>query len=375
MKEQLIHILDASVCLSRRQITEYLSGKMLPIEAHAVEVHLNSCPLCRMAVEGFEENIGSASAALESLNNNFLKEHFHTIAPQIHLNSMAPTAALGGRTSKKILTIQFWRNTAVAATVLLAFGFMWYFEFGEKHGQERISLALNAPEKPENTTATSLTRVSEATTRSKAYSELPNTKVPTEKGVSASSLLAAPEKEMAPTVSTLKDATVETTNLGKSKPSKASREGLIAKNDEALHQSNEAVSSESADLAMPISEDKAETFRAKKSIDKPATALAKSLVGKDEKGAAPTASRKSLLETGDELFEAGKYEKALAQYNRQMQTGSRDKQTAAAIKAAKCYSLLGNKTRATELLKYIMETGSGADKRAARKVLRTLNRD
>ena len=76
MKEQLIHILDQSVCLSRKQMKEYLSGTMLPEEAHAAEVHLSSCPLCSLAMEGFEEHTEEALAAISALNSGFLKEHF-----------------------------------------------------------------------------------------------------------------------------------------------------------------------------------------------------------------------------------------------------------------------------------------------------------
>src|SRR3954471_13952732 len=101
MKPELIHILDQSVCLTRRQIKDYLSGTMLPEEQHAAEVHLSSCPLCKMAMEGFEAHSEEALAAISSLNSGFLKEHYDAVTPQIHLNSVAPAiAATAHRKSK-----------------------------------------------------------------------------------------------------------------------------------------------------------------------------------------------------------------------------------------------------------------------------------
>src|SRR5690349_17724415 len=152
MKEQLTHILDQSVCLSRKQMKEYLSGMMQHEEMHAAEMHLNACPLCSMAMEGFELHSEEALSAIASLNSGFLKEHFDNIAPQIHLNSMAPAAALTGSRSDRRQAQQLWRVASVAAGILAIFGVLWYMEFGREKQSSSAPLAMANPEAESITT-------------------------------------------------------------------------------------------------------------------------------------------------------------------------------------------------------------------------------
>jgi hypothetical protein len=129
MKEQLLHILDQSVCLTRKQMREYLSGTMPPEVAHAAEFHLNACPLCHLAMEGFEQHSDEALEAIAALNSGFLKEHFDNISPQIHLNSMAPAAAMPASHATRTRRLPAsWRIGSVAAGVLLLFGLVWALE-------------------------------------------------------------------------------------------------------------------------------------------------------------------------------------------------------------------------------------------------------
>lgn len=375
MKAQLTHILDQSVCLTRRQMKDYLTEVMQPIESHAVEVHLNACPLCRMAVEGFEENIGEATAALESLNSNFLKEHFETIAPQIHLNSMAPAASFAGSGGKKTWSIQFWRNTAIAASVLLAVGFVWYFESGEKNGQKSVQLALNAPEKTGSTEGKPFVEAS-ADGRKKQINNSPALADEyTENDVSASEIPEAEKSAPAPLYTSSGEMVASSANPPKPFAGRASEKDVSSKVDEVARRSNGGNPIAAADKSNAISDAKTEALQSKRKSETAAAIVAKATSNKAAKSSEMADPAKSLLETGDELLEAGKYERALAQYNRQMQTGSHHDRGAATIKAAHCYAFLGNKIRASELLEYIIETGDGPNRRAARRALRSLNRE
>lgn len=368
MKEQLIHILDESVCLSRRQLKDYLGGSMLPIENHAVEVHLNTCPLCRMAVEGFEENIGEATAALESLNSNFLKEHFDNIAPQIHLNSMSPTAALLGDSAKNTTSRNLWRNASIAAAILLAFGALWYLEFGEKALPKNNRLAQNTLEQKEkpiqNAPAPEATKTApiglaaeqQATTEHSGKAEL------------LSPIVAQRETSKTSSENLTTDKDLDRAKTPAGKPSLERDEikavPMVAKNATAgTFREQESASTQKESY---------ETNAYKKSRALEPT-LSRASARQEEKSAIADVPLKTLLQKGDELFEAGKYEKALTNYSQQMQTGTKEEQTSAAIKAARCYALLGNKARATELLKYIIATGNGHDRRAAKKALRTID--
>ena len=93
MKEQLIHILDQSVCLSRKQMKEYLSGTMQQEEMHAAEIHLNTCPLCSMAMEGFEAHSEEALEAVSERVVRRRKDMLERIRQLLDDEADAPAAA------------------------------------------------------------------------------------------------------------------------------------------------------------------------------------------------------------------------------------------------------------------------------------------
>lgn len=52
-RARLIKAIDNSACLTRRQINDYIYKKLFPEELYVVEMHLNECPFCNDAIEGF----------------------------------------------------------------------------------------------------------------------------------------------------------------------------------------------------------------------------------------------------------------------------------------------------------------------------------
>lgn len=52
-RARLIKAIDNSACLTRRQINDYIYKKLFPEEQYVVEMHLNECPFCNDAIEGF----------------------------------------------------------------------------------------------------------------------------------------------------------------------------------------------------------------------------------------------------------------------------------------------------------------------------------
>jgi len=154
MNAQLIHILDQSVCLSRRQTRDYLSGSMDQEEQHAVEIHIVACPLCGLAMEGLEKNPQTSVAALSEMNTAFLKAHFDTIAPQIHLNSMAPASAIPSAERRRQVAAQpIWKHLAIIALLLGTFALLWYFEFRKDFSEPANSIsavpaAIQSPAAP-----------------------------------------------------------------------------------------------------------------------------------------------------------------------------------------------------------------------------------
>jgi hypothetical protein len=147
MNDQLIHILDHSACLSRRQVRDYLAGAMEQEEQHAVELHLIACPLCGLAMEGFESRPADAAVSLAGLNAGFLKEHFDKLVPQIHLNSMSPAHALQSPSRKRSTqSIPAWKHVVLIGSLLAAFAILWYYEFGREKKTDVSSIPAAVPE-------------------------------------------------------------------------------------------------------------------------------------------------------------------------------------------------------------------------------------
>jgi len=149
MNQQLSHIFDKSACLTRRQIKDYLDGSMTPEECHAVEHHLNDCMFCSEAVDGMLDNRYESAETVSELSTSFLNEHFHSITPQVHLNSLAPTQAVAIHKHKnKIQPV--WGTTSVAAAVLISLATIWYVEYGKnKVVGKTEQIPLTAPARPE----------------------------------------------------------------------------------------------------------------------------------------------------------------------------------------------------------------------------------
>ena len=157
--EQLKHIFDDSVCLTRRQMKDYVNGTMTNEESYAVELHLNSCPFCDEAIEGlFEQKEGNAVEALADLDTEFLKDHFSLHHPHIHLNSLTSlqsAVATAHYPHKRKNTQPFWRNISIAAALLLGVSIFWYMKEGSNTAQHPM-LAQTQP--PATETTPSVTR-------------------------------------------------------------------------------------------------------------------------------------------------------------------------------------------------------------------------
>lgn len=67
-RDRLIKAIDNSACLTRRQIDDYLQKKLFPEELYVVEMHLNECPFCNDAIEGFAK-IPDANTFLSKAEN------------------------------------------------------------------------------------------------------------------------------------------------------------------------------------------------------------------------------------------------------------------------------------------------------------------
>ena len=156
-KEQLKHIFEDSACLTPRQVKGYVTGKMVHEEAHAVEVHLLSCPFCSDALEAMTEHKAKgAVAVMEKLDAGFIAKHFGVTTQEITAaKNVPPVLKAGAYTTapekEKPKTVRkLWKPMALAASLLAMVAVLWFMRdniFPQDNNQLAQQVAV--PEKQE----------------------------------------------------------------------------------------------------------------------------------------------------------------------------------------------------------------------------------
>lgn len=421
MKERLLNILDQSTCLTRRQMKDYLAGTMLPEEIHAAETHIASCPLCSMAVEGFDAHSDEALEAISSLNSGFLKEHFDSITPQIHLNSMAPAIPVAHHPhtkKKKSRPFPIFKIAAAAAALVIGFGIMWLLGRNDRKeaAQPVIAQQESPPPAPQQSVAAGApvgrsetdrkTQDKEMLSTSQANQQLPEKKAVAGENNAAqddgpSWAAAAPPAE--PVVQ--EDVKAIRSSANQDSISQHTYEWRL--NQPARYGGN-AYAAESAPANANFSQNRyntnvdALTRMARKEAAKPVPVDAKKPAGRTrsadsvtmysaaalEKAKKDTREKEKreaaaktdgsdedhLLGKADDLYGKGNYRAALTKYTAAMNSASRRERADATLMAAKCYRNLGNKAKAISLLQQMIDNG-GPNKRAARRMLDELKNE
>jgi hypothetical protein len=150
MKQKIAHILDSSVCITKRQLKEYVAGTMTIEECHAVEHHVNGCAFCSDAIDGaFMHTPEEMLAVASNFNGNFLKAHFSLNNPDIHLNSMGPST---GKKSRKVTghLKPFWLKTSLAAALVIGMVIFLFLQTGKGAGLLNLKRVSAGKETPNN---------------------------------------------------------------------------------------------------------------------------------------------------------------------------------------------------------------------------------
>ena len=385
MKERLIHILDQSACLSRRQMVDYAAGTMIREEAYALEQHLNTCPLCSAAIDGMLMHPEAALEAVGTLNGDFLKTHFAAITPQIHLNSMTASVsatATNSNAQKGSRTFTPARLAAsVAVLVALSLGATWYFTNRNTVKYSEHPLAVNTPTAtqapPEQAVAAAPApatgKAKPAVAKAKADAK-PN--APKNKGNSSAPPLVVTKADgennkdaPKPTVAKAREqANSGGLSIGGGRTSGtkyvAGGADKLPSNNMADQQSvNQSVVSgnlKNEESAMPGTV----------SRNKNATLLPAPKAAANDKAAAP----KDNLEAGDKLMAQNKYGSALTQYKKELNSTDKGRRQKATVKAAQCYANTGNKLKAKQMLQSLIDEG-GPEKRAAKRLLKDIEKE
>lgn len=345
----LKYIFEESACLTKRQLSGYVTNRITPEEAYPLEHHIHICPLCREALEGAlkqRENL----PALSELNPEFLKEHFSITHPEVHLNSMALSSSLhSGSKFKGIKTVRLFLKPSgyisAAVLILCALGYMEIsksFKTGADP-EVRARSVIKSPE-AENTlepvAAESFFRTDKAVTTTPGENP----------------------------VETFSVRQVSGEQPGQQKPEPL----LIADPAQKIKKEPQHIAGQKPNVVPAEKNTREETVPKTTGTKEKKEKLIKEQPDQSfENPAAKEVSGTEIL-SAEELFRAGKFEAALKNYKAHMNTGSdRDRQYAA-LNVARCYMGMGKYENAKLLLQSLVENGSGAPKRQARRMLRNL---
>ncbi len=393
--EQLKHIFEQSRCLTKKQLKEYVSGSMSPEEAHAVEQHLHSCPMCSDAVDGLMTQQGKGVEVMNTINADFLTKHLGAANPQVPRNiNMPPTNTANTRDTQKkpspamikaksVRSYFAFRTMSVAATILFAIVGIWYYRLTNDVMQESQPVAQELPkpapieqpaaaqyaEDTQEAIAAAADMVNNGITEVGTGSSITQSPATKDKGVVAMAA-PTPEKEKEGLLKRLGNkieaaAAKKTTQqlLGAIKNDNPDKYATSAKN-QFVEEQRMKPKEERSDVA---DMQPGNTSRATGNSFQP-TEDVKAVTVSEKEALEPV----SKIDKAEQLLKSGKASDALNLYTQEMRgASSKGKRQEAAIGAARCYVALGNRYKAKDILLSIVDEG-GPRKREAKRMLKEL---
>ncbi len=384
-REQLKHIFDQSSCLTKKQLKGYADGSMTREEAHAVELHLNSCPLCSDAVDGLLAHKEQGTAAIGKLNADFLNAHLPKTNTDIPLTATRTNTKKAPAMHRAKATKSYFafRVTAMAATILLAMVAVWYYRLSEDAMMRNSPIAQQLPETeqpalPAPVPQETLAAVVEDMSAQQELADAPaaiktiTQSEATQKGGVVAMADGAKEKEQKEGLLKRLGNKIETAAA-----KKATQQVMGAiKNDNPDKYATSAKNQFTEEQKLKPKEERSDV----NAIDKmPSRTTAPSAGNSYEpvvEDAANNAGNEkeaiSKTDQADKLLQAGKTNDALNLYTQEMRSASsKGKRQEAAIGAARCYLALGNRYKAKDILISIVNEG-GPRKREAKRMLKEL---
>lgn len=365
--EQLKHIFDNSTCLTKKQMKSYVTGSMTNEEAHAAEVHLNSCPLCNDAVDGLFAQQEAGFSAMQTLNADFLKDHFGNINPQVHLNTFTATnhAKHIDLHKKKAKVHHLWRTASIAAGLVLLAGMLWYYRMlhedvnKQQIAQELPSVQREAGESEPPPIVMNEPIVAQADKRPATNDKAAIAKTKTVNIThDAGGVQHDDTTQLVTGVYESPSAVNEEKIIARSAPEK-----LPAKANAAKALTNTRASENREDIPVAI---------APRSMGNSYNMDAATGVAEIEKAVKKETISIDRLDQAHKLYEAKRYNDALNIYLKEISsTKDNDYKDEARIGAAKCYLAAGDTTKAKVYLMTVY-AGRGEHKREAKKMLKEI---
>lgn len=392
-KEQLKHIFEHSSCLTQRQLKGYVSGKMVHEEAHVVEAHLLSCPFCTDAVEGMMAGKDQGSiTAVEKLNADFIAQHLGIPVKEIKTATppppvtkqkvfKSPTADGPERSSRAM-----WKPMAAAAAFLAIVAIMWLMrDTIFPQGQEQ-KLAQEVVEEEPKVSARPMEALPMIDTEAVAIAEetaddiasAADLKTESTAPATQAALLAAELPK--PGKDELKKSPLTTTAAVKTDATKQTATGLqqiVATKDKANMDVAASAPKYDGALRMGNSFTESENMAATKDVATIRDKTADKAEAKKEANVNSAVQEKlgenarTGIDKGDELYNKGKYKRALKAYQDEMYDTRSNKRDGATYMAAKCHLALGEETQARTLLNSLIHSNS-SKKGQAEQLLRDM---
>lgn len=360
-KEQLKHIFEDSACLTPRQVKGYVTGKMVHEEAHAVEVHLLSCPFCKDAVEGMTEQKAKGSVAtMEKLDAGFIAKHFGVTTQEIIAPKNAPPVLKAGSYStapekEQTKTVRkLWKPMALAASLLAVVAVLWFMRDSIfPQDNEQLAQQAAVPETQEEPVIAYTPAVD-----SNAATELADSMLIASETIAEEMTAAAPQpaedvSKALKTDAALKDAGKKPAD---EKLALAAMQGVTKKTKEEIKAVPTVARQSSAD-ALPRM---GNSYTGPEPPVVTSSPAADKEEGKEEVEAVKknVEPARSGLDKADDLFNKGKYRRALKIYQDEMGDTRSNRRDAATYMAARCHIELGEKMQARTLLNSLVNENS-----------------
>lgn len=114
-------IFEHTNCISEEAMKKYISGKLTPAQKHEVEKHLVDCEMCSDAVEGL--GLISDTKRIPGITSELNRK----IQNRVEKSRLSGDPSIGGKEVKIIFLRQYRTQLAVAASIVLILGLVWFF--------------------------------------------------------------------------------------------------------------------------------------------------------------------------------------------------------------------------------------------------------
>jgi hypothetical protein len=382
MNQELSHILEQSVCLSKRQLADYIAGRLEQEELHAVETHLLSCPLCSMATEGLSHNPPESLAALSSLNSDFLKEHFEKSLPQIHLNSVVAAAIPSAKKRKAATAMPLFRTGAIAAGLMLCIWGAWALtQKLDRADREADVIAANTPSaQPQSERRATAPVPADVVTDAQTIAqnaEAVGAPAPAVSGPATAPAAAAAQESAAGATAAATSAAPKTPPAPKTTTGSSAainRNGLGAGTGNSYEPAVPTIRNERLSAPAGTSEDAEQAGDNSIAAASPKKTQTYSRSASAPESAASPANAGDRLKEAKDSYEQGDFKEALAKSKAATAAAAAEDKDEASIVTARSYIKLGQKERARAILLKLKD-GRGASARQARRLLRQMDKE